>query len=53
MTNKRINFIIDEKVHKDFSKLCDKLGIVMGKHLENYMKEFIKKNKNKEILRLK
>ena len=50
MNSKRINFVIDEGVHKEFSKLCERLGIVMGKYLENHMKRFIKKYKKKEFL---
>jgi hypothetical protein len=47
----RYNFLIDESVYQEFSHLCDELGLIRSKNLENHMKEFISKtreNKNKE-----
>ena len=41
----RYNFLIDESVYSEFSSLCEELGFIRSKNLENYMKEFIKKNK--------
>ncbi|MBR9691261.1 hypothetical protein GOV06_00585 [Candidatus Woesearchaeota archaeon] len=42
---KRYNFLIDESVYDDFSLLCEEIGLVRSKNLENHMKEFIEKNK--------
>lgn len=44
----RYNFLIDKKTYDDFSIICEELGLVRSKKLENYMKEFI--NKNKKLL---
>ena len=44
----RYNFLIDESVYHEFSALCEELGFIRSKNLENYMKEFIKKN-NKQL----
>ena len=41
----RYNFLIDESVYIEFSQVFEDIGIVRSKNLENYMKEFIKKNK--------
>ena len=41
----RYNFLIDKKTYEDFSKICEELGLVRSKNLENHMKEFIEKNK--------
>ena len=40
----RYNFLIDSTVYGDFSKLCDELGLVRAKKVENYMKRFIEDN---------
>jgi hypothetical protein len=45
----RYNFLIDASVYDDFSILCEELGLVRSKNLENYMKEFVEKHK--EILK--
>jgi len=37
----RCNFLIDSEIYKDFSLLCEELGLVRSKKLENYMKNFI------------
>lgn len=42
----RYNFLIDESVYREFSSLCEELGLVRSKNLENYMKKFIKTNKS-------
>ena len=42
----RYNFLIDESVYSEFSKICDELGLVRSKNLENHMKDFIKKHKS-------
>jgi len=44
----RYNFLIDESVYLEFSQVCDELGFVRSKNLENYMKDFVKKNKEKK-----
>jgi len=44
----RYNFLIDESVYKEFSAVCEQLGMIRSKNLENHMKEFIKRNKAKE-----
>jgi hypothetical protein len=41
----RYNFLIDKAVYDDFSLLCEELGLVRSKKLENAMKEFIEENK--------
>ena len=41
----RYNFLIDASVYEDFSLLCEELGLVRSKNLENHMKEVIEKNK--------
>jgi hypothetical protein len=41
----RYNFLIDESVYQEFSHLCDELGLIRSKNLENHMKEFIRKHK--------
>jgi len=41
----RYNFLIDKGTYDDFSVLCERLGLVRSKNLENYMREFIEKNK--------
>jgi hypothetical protein len=42
---KRYNFLIDRSVYEDFSLLCEELGLVRSKNIENNMKEFIEENK--------
>ncbi|MBW2972070.1 hypothetical protein KY359_03465 [Candidatus Woesearchaeota archaeon] len=44
-TKGRYNFLIDESVYLEFSQLCDELGIIRSKSVENHMREFIKKKK--------
>ena len=41
----RYNFLIDRDVYDDFSLLCDELGLVRSKNLENHMKKFIEEHK--------
>ena len=41
----RYNFLIDESIYVEYSQICDELGLVRSKNIENYMREFIKKNK--------
>lgn len=45
----RYNFLIDSSVYKDFSKICEELGLIRSKKLEHFMKDFT--NKNKSILK--
>jgi hypothetical protein len=42
----RYNFLIDKNVYRDFSMLCEELGLVRSKNLENYMKKFNEENKS-------
>jgi hypothetical protein len=44
----RYNFLIDESVYDEYSQVCDELGLIRSKNLENHMKEFIKKNKEQK-----
>ncbi|MGM5488063.1 MAG: hypothetical protein ACQESG_03895 [Nanobdellota archaeon] len=48
----RFNFLIDESTYQDFSLLCEELGLVRSKHIENYMKKFIQEHKE-ELKRIK
>lgn len=41
----RYNFLIAKEVYQDFSLLCEELGYVRSKNLENYMKEFVERHK--------
>lgn len=43
----RQNFSVDKKVSDTFRDVCDTNGYNMSKLIENYMKEFIKNNSNK------
>ncbi|MBW2965022.1 hypothetical protein KY363_06200 [Candidatus Woesearchaeota archaeon] len=44
----RYNFLIDASVYDEFSRLCEELGLVRSKNIENYMKEFIRKHKGED-----
>jgi hypothetical protein len=45
----RYNFLIDESVYNEFSRICEEIGLVRSKNLENYMKEFVNRhNSGKE-----
>jgi hypothetical protein len=41
----RYNFLIDKSVYDDFSLICEELGMVRSKKLENYMKQFAEENR--------
>jgi len=41
----RYNFLIDKDVYRDFSIICEELGLVRGKNIERFMKEFVEKHK--------
>ncbi|MDO8740462.1 MAG: ribbon-helix-helix domain-containing protein [Candidatus Woesearchaeota archaeon] len=41
----RYNFLIDKATYEDFSLLCEELGLIRSKIVENALKEFIEKNK--------
>jgi hypothetical protein len=43
----RYNFLIDEDVYTIFSKICDKEGLVRGKQVEIFMREFNKRRNGK------
>jgi len=36
----RYNFLIEKNVYKEFSEICDELGLVRSKKLERFMKRF-------------
>ena len=42
---RRYNFLIDKEVYGDFSAICEELGLVRSKNIENMMKELIEKHK--------
>ncbi len=42
----RYNFLISEEVYKDFSLLCEELGLVRSKNIENHLKDFVDEHKN-------
>jgi antitoxin component of RelBE/YafQ-DinJ toxin-antitoxin module len=44
----RYNFLIDESVYKEFSAVCEELGMIRSKNLENHMKEFILTHKKRQ-----
>jgi hypothetical protein len=44
----RYNFLIEESVYLEYSELCDELGIVRSKNIENYMRDFVKRQKESE-----
>lgn len=48
----RYNFLIDKDVYREFSMICDELGLVRSKNLELYMRRFIDDNLE-ELRRLK
>jgi hypothetical protein len=41
----RYNFLIDKHVYRDFSLLCEEMGLVRSKNLEHYMKKFSEEHK--------
>ena len=41
----RYNFLIDRDTYHDFSIICEELGLVRSKNLENHMKRFVEENK--------
>jgi len=44
----RYNFLIDESVYLEYSQVCEELGLIRSKHIENHMREFISKHKEKQ-----
>ena len=46
-TNKsRYNFLIDKDVYSDFSLICEELGLIRSKQVENLLKEFLEKRQD-------
>ncbi|MFC1723046.1 hypothetical protein ACFL0V_02825 [Nanoarchaeota archaeon] len=43
----RYNFLIDEKVYKEFSEICEDKGLVRSKQIENFLRDFLEKKKEK------
>ena len=41
----RYNFLVDSSAYREFSEVCDDLGLVRSKNIENFMRDFIDKNK--------
>jgi len=41
----RYNFLIDKPTYEDFSMICDELGLVRSKKVENYIRQFVEENK--------
>lgn len=48
----RYNFLLDNETYADFSMLCDELGFVRSKKVEQYLKQFIQDHQA-ELLQLK
>ncbi len=46
-TKGRYNFLIEEKVYVEFSRICEEEGLVRSKQVEKSMKRLIKEYKNK------
>ena len=41
----RYNFLIEGEVYRDFSAICDELGLVRSKNIEIYMRKFIEEHR--------
>ncbi len=41
----RYNFLIDLNTYKEFSDVCDEIGLIRSKNIENFMRQFIEKTK--------
>lgn len=37
--------MIEQEIYDNFSLICERLGLIRSKNIENYMREFIEKNK--------
>lgn len=44
----RYNFLIDEEIYSEFSKICEEEGLVRSKQIEKSMKKIILERKGKE-----
>lgn len=42
MANKRITLSVDAEVYEKYKKLCDQMGFIISKQVENFMREKIK-----------
>ncbi len=42
---KIISLYIDEDVHSHYSKLCKEKGLIISKHVENFMKKEVEDEK--------
>ena len=40
----RYNFLIESSVYEDFSLLCQELGLVRSKQIENLLKQFLQEH---------
>lgn len=40
----RYNFLLDNQTYADFSMLCDELGFVRSKKVEQYLKQFLQEH---------
>ncbi len=41
----RYNFLIDETIYSEFSKICEEEGLVRSKQVENMIKKLIEEHK--------
>ena len=41
----RYNFLLDQKIYSDFSKICEEQGYVRSKKIEHFIRDFILKAK--------
>ena len=48
----RYNFLLDNDTYADFSLLCDELGFVRSKKVEQYLKQFIEEHRT-ELMQFK
>ena len=47
MLNKSITLKVDSKVYGEYRKFCKEKGLIISKQFENFIKEELKKNKNR------
>jgi len=47
MANKRVTLSVDSKIYDEYKKYCEEKGIILSKQFELFMKEEIKKFKEK------
>jgi len=47
MTNKKVTLSVDSKIYGEYKKYCEEKGMVLSKQFELFMREEIKKFKEK------